>query len=102
MKDIPFTWKDYLLEQLHEEHVVKKITELKDAFMKHDEEPEYTLSYLVFSGTDNSAIILSAEDCAYDPDYLQNNLVQFTAVKNEVDSTYTSILNETITDFNRV
>ena len=46
MKDLPFTWKDYLLEQLDEEHVRTKLTELQEAFAKEDEEPRLlALSY---------------------------------------------------------
>ena len=55
MKDLPFTWKDYLLEQLGEEHVRTKLTELQEAFAKEDKEPEYWLSHIVFRGEDGGA-----------------------------------------------
>ena len=99
MKDLPFTWKDYLLEQLDEEHVRKKICELEAAFQKEDEDPEYSLSYLVFCGA-GGALVLPAEESTADPMYSYNNLSQFTQVKNEVDRDYAIILKETILEMN--
>lgn len=100
MKDLLFTWKDYLLEQLEEEHVGKKICELEAAFQKEDEDPEYSLSYLVFSGKGYDALILPAEDRTAAPASPYEDLTQFTAVKNEVDSSYAAILNDAISEMN--
>ena len=99
MKDLPFTWKDYLLEQLEEKHVVEKICELEAAFQREDEDPEYSLSYLVFCGT-GGALVLPAEESTADPMSSYNNLSQFTQVKNAVDKDYATILKETILEIN--
>jgi len=99
MKDLPFTWKDYLLEQLEEKHVVEKICELEAAFQREDKEPEYSLSYLVFCGA-GGALVLPAEESTVDSMSSYNNLSQFTQVKNAVDTDYAMMLKETILDIN--
>ena len=99
MKDLQFTWKDYLLEQLDEKHVVEKICELEAAFQREDEDPEYSLSYLVFCGA-GGALVLPAEGFTADSMSSYNNLSQFTEVKNAVDIDYAIMLKETILDIN--
>lgn len=101
MKDLPFTWKDYLIEQLEEGHVRKKIEELDAAFKKNDDaDSEYGLAYLVFTGGGRDAFVLDAQESSFDECYVVNRLVDFTAVKNEVDNNYSSILLDTIREVN--
>lgn len=100
MKDLLFTWKDYLLEQLEEEHVGKKICELEAAFQRDDDDPEYSLSYVVFSGPSREVIVLPTEDRTAAPTHPIDGLIDFTNLKNEVDRNHSCILLDTIREMN--
>jgi|DEB0MinimDraft_6_1074348.scaffolds.fasta_scaffold119680_2 hypothetical protein len=92
MKDLPFTWKDYLLEQLDEEHVRTKLTELQEAFAKEDEEPNYWLSHIVFRGEDGGTQMLPATELSADGTDMFDYFIELTKVRNEVEKNYSENL----------
>lgn len=92
MKDLPFTWKDYLLEQLDEEHVRTKLTELQEAFAKEDEEQDYWLSHIVFRGEDGGTQLLPATELSADGTDMFDYFIELTKLRNEVEKNYSENL----------
>lgn len=92
MKDLPFTWKDYLLEQLDEEHVRTKLTELQEAFAKEDKEQDYWLSHIVFRGEDGGTQMLPVPELSADGTDMFDYFIELTKLRNEVEKNYSENL----------